>query len=484
KFVLKTDRNATAAIASADETRLAVSKGGGGKEDDSTAEDVIKLLTTVTEAGSKIAGQKGLSYREDSTKKDEEERKEEQAEIDKDKKLSQKRQDISKSTIDAGTNILNLILHSVEAYKHKKKGDESKLSNSQNAEYAKGITSMSEVTTDTFDALSNLSDAFGAGFQDAKPAKPITDSISTLFSTVSSGAKIFGNYSSLAAKAYERKASDKIAKSSVFHDSKNKADLKSAKLNIDTLSGIDDRNLDAAQKAYLKKELTANRKARRNAKAKKYAMNQAARLHKAKNSGNFKIETASTVFESLGNLSSIVKGLEKLPLISKFTTNWLGAGGGLGETVFKAIKGGLDIFKKKDEEKSEKRFKDEKKKVVDEYLNKNMKTIKEKSSGWNPNPEEAANLASIDADDENNDNTIGDNEAKRLVLMKLGFYLRTNAQADNISSDEIFKRITEKRANQIMQSNNKDAMLTSLGFADVSKVTFNDVYKVLSGETV
>ena len=316
----------------------------------------------------------------------------------------------------------------------------------------------------------------------------IMDMTSGVLGMTSSVFKIAGNITNYVSGKYEKKAHSTIANSaSKFANPNDVAELRQANTDIDALSGgaSANRRLSAAEKTQLK----AARDKRRNIKARRFAMQQAADLHKIK-SKHYKTNEVGYLLEGASNIGDILKNVGKFTFADKAVSNWFGVGGGLVSTLVKAGKTWHSTYQKSAKAKEgEKAFADAKKNIVKKYIDDEVDDVKAEAAGWNTNAVEDANLANNNAADvENNDKNLSDKEAKRLVLMKLGFHVKKNSEVDSISNDELFKRITEKRANQIMHTdkNTKDQMLLAMGFQQdkLSSVSFDDIYKVLSGETV
>ena len=483
QFVFKENqKNQTAEEIDEADVRSKVTKAKDDDDDEipTRGEYATSIIKSIIDVGASAVGEKDLSYQypqaDEGKQKEAEER----------KKYIDNNLDISKSALSAGSSFFGLLNHSFSAYKQKKKADRTKLKNRRSAEYKRGMAGLMEVGADSMSTLDNVHDAIltGLGYGD-KSSKSAGNMV---FGVASSGFNIAGNILKFMANKDEQKAHTTIAEEAAkfANPQKDDADLRAARDTIGLLSrGGPDRKL----KSEVKPSLEEARQARRNIKARKYAMGQAASLHKAK-SDNFKTDALGTVLDVLDNVAGAGKSIGKIPFNDKAVGISLSASGGILSSIVKAAKTWKSTYEKTDKAKAgEKAFETAKKDVVTKYLDDGVKKIKDKATAWQADDVEKANLANCNAkDDENADNTLTDKEAKRLVLMKLGFYVKKNSDVDSVSSDEIFKKITEKRANQIMKADKstKDAMLISLGFPknELSKVSYNDIYKVLSGETL
>ena len=209
------------------------------------------------------------------------------------------------------------------------------------------------------------------------------------------------------------------------------------------------------------------RKARHTAKAQKYAMDMASRLHERKSKGKTK-GWAGLISSGFGLAGSAFTAA------SKFSGS-LGALGMIGGAL--SAVGGVGTFlghvvgdKMIAGKKRGNKMKADKKQIVDEYLQKKAEKVK-------------AEAASIQFTDEERDalgeggDVLSKEEAQRIAVMRLGINDRslwekirgkqkeTDAPLTPDAYDEVFKLLVRKRANNIMQSSDKDRneMLDALG---------------------
>lgn len=215
------------------------------------------------------------------------------------------------------------------------------------------------------------------------------------------------------------------------------------------------------------------RQQRHTAKAQKYAMEMAEKLHSRKSTGTTK-DWLGLAGSGLGLLGSLVTAGAK----------WAGkAGGPLGAIggMMSAAGGGAAfggnvVFDKMiTGYRRGKKYKADKKQLVDEYLAKKVDNIKR----------EAPDVALTQRQEEALGATgraISDHEAKMLAVMRLGSNpkykkngLWEKIRGKNISEeltdeiyDAVFDVLLEKRANNIMQSSDKEkrAMFQALGLDD------------------
>ena len=231
--------------------------------------------------------------------------------------------------------------------------------------------------------------------------------------------------------------------------------------------------------------LTDARTKRHTAKAKLYAMEQAARMHQVKydNSSN---GGAGLLFGSLGSVGTVLKGFGKMMGSGNGLLAQIGYYTGALGTLAKGINLAHGAYKNSDKgkDKAKKAVEDEKRSIVDSYLNDAAQRIIDDAQQWHPTQAESDNLANTDNDDISDDANIMPVEARRLALMRLGIQVANNADVrNNAHYDEAFKKITEKRANNIINSsaNERHSMLEALGLDD--DASFDQIYTVLSGET-
>ena len=232
------------------------------------------------------------------------------------------------------------------------------------------------------------------------------------------------------------------------------------------------------------------RTARHTAKARLYAMKQAAMMHKAEyeNKGNNGIGLA---LAGLGSAGTILKGFSKALLGKSSGTlsligQVLGSVGTLGKTanLIRSFYNASDSKKAKNEAAKD----NVKRTVVQEYIDAKADKIKTDADNWVPDLQETANLQRTDGDDPTNlpaNQTISDEEAKRLAFLRLGIQVPRNADVYNDAYYKTaFEQITAKRANNILNSaeSQKNGMLKALGLDE--HATFNEVYTALCGGTV
>ena len=232
------------------------------------------------------------------------------------------------------------------------------------------------------------------------------------------------------------------------------------------------------------------RKARHTAKARLYAMKQAAMMHEAE----YNIKSNNGVglaLAGIGSVGTILKGFSKAVLAKGSGTlsligHVLGSVGTLGKAanLISSFYNSSDSKKAKNEAAKD----SVKRTVVQEYIDAKATKIQTDANNWAPNPQETANLQQTDDDDPTNlpvNQTISDVEAKRLVFLRLGIQVPRNADVYNDANYKTaFERITEKRVNNILNSDEsqKNGMLKALGLDE--HATFNEVYTALCGGTV
>ena len=216
-------------------------------------------------------------------------------------------------------------------------------------------------------------------------------------------------------------------------------------------------------------ELKLARKRRNTAKAQKYAMAQASKLHKLRSEESTK-ELIGMIGGGIGMLSAGLSGTAKLLGNTGGILGLIGTGLSAIAGVTKTI-GGLTDFKKgKDEKKKLAKSKHE---VVDAYLAEKVDKIKEQASAMQLDGDDEANLGA-------RGKTITNEEAKRAAIMRLGVDLPDSSEKiPDDAYDAAFKKLTEKRANNILRSSGeeKEAMLAMLGLD--KDATFEDVYSAL-----
>lgn len=218
-----------------------------------------------------------------------------------------------------------------------------------------------------------------------------------------------------------------------------------------------------------KTRLKEAREKRHTAKAQKYAMAQASKLHKTRSEES----TKGLIGLIGGGIGFLGAGLTGLSKILGNTTGLLGmAGKGLSALagITKTI-GGLKEFK--DGRKEKKKLEQSKHEVVEDYLKNKVIKIKEQATQMELGEGDEAKLGA-------HGRTLSDDEAKRIAIMRLGVDIPDSS--DNISDeayDQAFRKLTEKRANNILKSsgNEKTNMLGALGLDN--DATFEDVVAAL-----
>ena len=219
-------------------------------------------------------------------------------------------------------------------------------------------------------------------------------------------------------------------------------------------------------------QLGLARRVRHTAKAQKYAMAQAAALHKTRSEESTK-GLFGLIGSSVGLVGSVLKGVSKL----------LGNTGGVLGTIASvvgAISGGLagvEVAHGMIKEKKEKAvFAQDKKVIVKSYLKEKIAKIKQQAHDMSLTDREEEELG-----DEGK--TISDEEAECIAIMRLGVNM---PESQNMVMDkdyeEAFAKLSEKRANNIMQSSEKEKgeMLNALGLDPDAR--FEDVLSALKAD--
>ena len=266
---------------------------------------------------------------------------------------------------------------------------------------------------------------------------------------------------------------------------------------LDSDSDADvDADVDAGSSTAAPLTMKQLRQKRHTAKARLYAMKQAAEMHQAKydsmdNNG------LGILAASMGPLGTLLKGISK-SFLGKGTSTLSLVGHGIGAigTLGKAWNIGRSFYKGSDaaKKKQENALKDTKINIVDEYINEKIKKIKKEGRDWNPAPTspEFRSLLNVD-DDDPDPATLGselmsDMEAKRIAFMRLGVAVHDDAGFAELGSDAAytaaFDKITSKRVNNILNSEpgQKRGMLNNLGLDE--HATYDEIFTVLSGGTV
>ena len=218
-------------------------------------------------------------------------------------------------------------------------------------------------------------------------------------------------------------------------------------------------------------DLRAARQERHTAKAQKYAMAQAAKIHKLRSEESTK-GLIGTIGASIGGLGSILGGSLKIAgatggLLGTIATGLSGIGG-----ILKVAGGLTDYIKGK---KESTKLANKNHELVEEYLNGKVEKIKQEAAGMDLKKGEERNLGE-------GGKKITDDEAKRIALMRLGIDIPDDTtDIPDKAYEMAFDKLTEKRANNIMKSGKeeKEAMLTTLGLD--KDASLEDVIAVLKG---
>ena len=223
-------------------------------------------------------------------------------------------------------------------------------------------------------------------------------------------------------------------------------------------------NIDTEVKREKVHEL---RKMRHTAKAQKYAMDMAARLHERKSKGASKgwagllsagLSAVGSLFTAASSFGGILKNAGP---IGSILSGIGGAGTFLGHVIGDKMIAGKRRGNK---------MKADKKQIVEEYLQKKAEKIKAEAASIQFTEEEIAALG-------RSGDVLSDTEAKRLAVMRLGVRDRSlwekirgkQKEADSPLTgdayDAVFNMLVKKRANNIMQSGEKERneMLDALG---------------------
>jgi hypothetical protein len=245
-------------------------------------------------------------------------------------------------------------------------------------------------------------------------------------------------------------------------------------------------------RAEINRQIAEAKKQRNTAKAQKYAMEQASRMH-ARRSDNHGKGGWGLAAGITGFLGSLAGGIGKI----------MGDNGLWGGTILPAIAGvlgvigsGLKIADKihtsKAEKKQKNAIKGEKLSIVDDYLKEKIPKIKKQAkerynaarASKNPSAEEASDIAQFNVK-AGQELVISDDEAARIALMRLGGKLSdSDGPVGDADKAIAFDYLTEKRAKNILRAapNARKNMLKSLGIDDYDNATLEDVVKALKGE--
>lgn len=244
--------------------------------------------------------------------------------------------------------------------------------------------------------------------------------------------------------------------------------LNDARTTLEGFKGRKTSELTDEEKDQLKQA----REKRHTAKAQKYAMAQAAKLHEQRST-----ESQKGLISMLSGISSFtgstITGISKLLGNTQGLLGLAGTAftalGGIGKTI-----GGLKDFASK--KKEQKKLGAKKREVVKEYLDEKIRKIKTQAEQMTLDNGERRQLGAKGA-------TLSDDEAKRIALLRLGVDIpddEVTISAENM--DEAFKKLTEKRANNILKADtgSKEEMLTALGLDTSAR--FEDVVAALSAD--
>ena len=225
-----------------------------------------------------------------------------------------------------------------------------------------------------------------------------------------------------------------------------------------------------------KDALKAAKKRRHTAKAKKYAMRQAATIHAARGNESRK-GIGALIGGALSGLGSILSGVSNIlggGMIGNVLKYIGAASSGIG-FLAKTIGKFVDKKKAGNEKKA---LETDKHRIVDEYVDEKASRIKTEAEGVKLTDEEKAKYGITDL------SNITLDEAKIIAVMRLGVEIR-DTDAYGLSSEgyeEAFKILTEKRAKNILKSEDADKhnMLNALGLSD--DATLEDVKAALGGD--
>ena len=238
-----------------------------------------------------------------------------------------------------------------------------------------------------------------------------------------------------------------------------------------TLAGFKGRKTDDLT-AGEKQQLKQAREKRHTAKAQKYAMAQASALHKQRSEESTK-GLISMISGGASFLGSSITGLSKLLGNAGGVLGTIGtvlsAIGGVGKTI-----GGVKDFATGKKEK--KKLAGKKHDIVKDYLNEKITKIKQQAAQMELNNGERRQLGARGVD-------LSDEEAKRIAMLRLGVDIPDDeVTISSEKMDEAFKKLTEKRANNILKASGdeKNQMLTALGLDHDAR--FEDVVSALSAD--
>ena len=285
-------------------------------------------------------------------------------------------------------------------------------------------------------------------------------------SIASSSLNLWANYGE---KAAHKKTAEDADRYSREHGNAADESLNKSREKIQKYKKRKESGLSLEEKV----DLGMARKQRHTAKAQKYAMAQAAKMHKLRSEESTK-GLIGTIGAGFGGLGSMLTGSLKLAgktkgILGDVATGLSAVGGilQLAGFITDTVKGKKE--KKKKTQKGQE--------IVEEYLKGKIDKIKQEASGMDLKASEEAALG------REKGKNITDDEAKRIALMRLGIDIpdeMTDIPAK--AYDMAFEKLTEKRANNIMKAGEaeKGAMLSMLGLE--KDASFEDVVAVLKGD--
>ena len=217
-------------------------------------------------------------------------------------------------------------------------------------------------------------------------------------------------------------------------------------------------------------EIKSLRERRHTAKAQKYAMEMAEKLHERKSTGTTK-DWTGLISTGIGMVGSLMTAGAKFAGAAGGLIGTIGSAlGGIGSVG--ALAGNVGVDKMAAGYRRGKKYKADKKQLVDEYLNKKAEKIKRQSRDAIFSVRQEAALGQ-------NGHELSDHEAKMIAAMRLGQdpkykeaslweKIRHKTPADEFTDeiyDGVFDVLLQKRANNIMQSSkeSKEMMLEALG---------------------
>lgn len=219
---------------------------------------------------------------------------------------------------------------------------------------------------------------------------------------------------------------------------------------------------------------------RHTAKARKYAMKQAADMHSAR-AGESRKNVGNLVGGIFGGLGGVLSGLSKIldpggGLLGS-VLKYIGAGSSLIGNLSKGI--GKYVDKNRASNESE-ALKGNKQNVVDEYLNEKADRIIKEANSVRLSPQEQSQYHVSEFP------KLTDEEAKKIAVLRLG--ITDDNRVNNVilplspkNYERAFQIITEKRAKNILKSEDadKNEMLDALGLDH--DASLEDVVSSLSG---